>query len=309
MILNFISDHKKTIGGVVLNKRKYNTVIVSIVGLMVIAGGMIAYQDMYLNKQAQADQGTIYLADTQLQAHTIITPTMFKAVTINKNSILPGEVQNINQVSGKMLRGGLLQGEPLFSQRLEKANPAFQGDLSLEVNPTYSPGLAPNETVNVYAVITNQNNNSTVVKELFQKRVTSVVGGQSVVGAATNQPSAFMVNATPQDVNNYYTALQVGKIVVTPVNSLDVGSLKVGSTGTSIPSAQQFNASSPIVQQAVNQNPVNTSSQSVMSYVVQKGDTLGTLAMKFKTSDMTLSDLNNGLTQIKPGETITVPAN
>lgn len=62
---------------------------------------------------------TIYVAKEDIQAKTEVNESMFTPVHIAKGGLLKGYVTDISQIKGAQLKGGLLKGEPIATQRLE----------------------------------------------------------------------------------------------------------------------------------------------------------------------------------------------
>ncbi|WCK57698.1 LysM peptidoglycan-binding domain-containing protein (plasmid) [Aneurinibacillus sp. Ricciae_BoGa-3] len=293
-----------------MNDKRYKTAIGSIVGLLALSGGLFAYQNVYVAKQQQANKATIYLANKDITAHTALSPDMFQAVQIGKDSFVPGYVDNMNGIVGKQLKGGLLKGEPLTAQRLETKKASSEGNLLVKIAPAYSSELKVGDKIRVYVRVTSRETNSTTTYFLFEKTVVQIMPPSSNSGDVIKVPT-FQVHASDKEVQLFYDAQKDGDIAVTTVDELD--STKINSEKNYADTkAQSLDGKvyDPTTANPVGQNGgANSQSQAVMTYQVQTGDTLSSMALKFKTSNYAISALNNSRTNFKAGETINVPAN
>lgn len=279
----------------------------TIVSLMVLSGGLFAYENVYVAKQKEANKALIYVANQDIQAHTAITADMFQPVSIDNTSVLQGYVLDLNSVNGKELKGGLLQGEPLTQQRLAKKGTYKEGELTLKVVPDSVGDIKGNDNVKVYVQLVDEDTGEVSVKELFEDK--KVMEEQKAEGTLLSQekqdaPVSFNIVATAKEVKDYYVAKQSGQILVVKINDLDTGKISSDSKG-----ADKFDSDSAEVKNASKQDDSANQGQAVVTYTVRKGDTLESLSLKFKTKKETISALNDGREEFNAGEMIQVPAN
>lgn len=292
-----------------MNNKKYKTTMGTIGVLMLISGGMFAYENVYKVKQAEENKVTIYVAKEDVQAHTKVTADMFKPLDIDNTSVLGGYVLDLNSVVGKELKGGLLKGEPLTAQRLQDAGDLNNGELVLKILPDSVGDVLPNDNVKVYVQLQNSDTGEITIKELFANK--KVIGQQLAESAllATNQEKAtdsFNIYATEAEVKDYYVAKQSGSIIVVKINDLDTENISTDKGGKK---TDKFDADSEDVKNSTKENDAGNEGQAIVTYTVKSGDTLEGLALKFKTKKETISSLNNGKTEFNEGEMIQVPAN
>jgi LysM repeat protein len=295
-----------------LNDKKYKATMSVIAGLMVLSGGLFVYENVYLVKQKEANQATIFVAKKDIQAHTSIDASMFEPVKIPKDYVLPSYVVNINSVVGKELKGGLLKGEPLTVQRLEDKGSYKEGNLLLEIVPDFAGNIQPNDNVKVYVRLTNQDTGESTVKELFkQKKVlptekeTNALLNTGNNNVDNDKERSFAVKATEKEVKDYYVAKKSGEIIVVKIGDLDTQKITSSQKGE----VGKFDANSEEVKNASRPDETDDEGQAVMTYTVKEGDTLDSLSLKFKTKKETIMALNNGKTVFEEGEVIQVPAN
>lgn len=292
-----------------MNNKKYKATMGVIAGLTVITGGLFAYDNIYLEKQKEADLTTIYLAKNDIQAHTKITPEMFDGVKVQSNSVIPNTVINLEGVKGYELKGGLLKGETLSAQRLENADTKKDGNLLLEIIPDFVGDVAVQDNIKVYVQMSNRDTGEVTVKELFKEKKIVPSGEQGLIeGVSTtsttnsNEPVGYHVNASEEEVENYYIAKATGQLIVIKIEDVDTNSI-------SSKEIKPFDKNDEDVKNASKESATSNEGLAVMTYTVESGDTLDTLALKFKTKNETISGLNEGKTTFKAGEMIQVPAN
>lgn len=288
-----------------MNNKKYKTTMGAIAGLMVLSGGMFAYENVYVAKQEKANKVTIFVAKQDIQAHTAVKPDMFMPIQIDNTSVLQGYVLDVNSVSGKTLKGGILQGEPLTQQRLTDKDKVNSGELMLKITPDSVGDVGANDNVRVYVQLINEESGEVTVKELFEHK--KIIGKeateQSLLGGGGEEKSTgFNVIATEKEVKDYFVAKQSGTILVVKINEVDTD--KISSQGV-----EKFDADSEEVKKATKDSGNNGEGQAIQTYTVKANDTLESLSLKFKTKKETISALNNGKDSFEAGEMIQVPAN
>jgi LysM repeat protein len=279
----------------------------TIVGLMVLSGGLFAYENVYVAKQEQANKVTIYVANQDIQAHTAIKADMFQPLEIDNTSVLQGYVLDLNSVVGKELKGGLLIGEPLTQQRLDDKSSNEKGELTLKISPDSVGDIKANDNVRVYVQLINEDSGEITVKELFtnKKVLKDNEGEGSLLTGNQQEPSKdFNVIANENEVKDYYVAKQSGSIIVVKINELDTEKIT-----TDAKTADKFDAKSDEVKNASKDDKSGDEGQAISTYTVKEGDTLESLSLKFKTKKDTISALNGGKEEFEAGEMIQVPAN
>ncbi|PLS19739.1 hypothetical protein CVD28_04835 [Bacillus sp. M6-12] len=291
-----------------MNNKKYKTTMGAIVGLMVLSGGIFAYENVIAPKQEQANKVTIYVAKQDIQAHTAIQADMLMPLEIDNTSVLSSYVSDLNSVVGKELKGGLLKGEPLTKQRLEEKGTSKVGNLTLKITPDSVGDIKVNDNVKVYVQLTDEETGEVSVKELFaNKKVmkeTEAESGALLGGGKEEKNGTFNVVASEKEAKDYFVAKTTGQILVVKINDLDTNKIASGTE-----SSDKFDADSEEVKNASKQDDSGSEGQAISTYTVKSGDTLESLALKFKTKKETISALNNGKEEFDAGEMIQVPAN
>lgn len=279
-----------------MKNKKVNKIMLSMGVLVGISVGMFTYQNFYLNKQNS--DVLIFVAKDNIPAMTTVTNDMFKTVSIPQSGILPGYVTNINEIVGKELRGGLLKDEPLSKSRLI-VNKDAKYDLEIKLESEISIPVSDNEYVNVYVSLTDSQGN-VEVKKVFDTKQVSLKGAGVTI---TESADAYLtVRVTEDELSTYYNAKEKGKIIVVKNNSLDA---------TEDITDNKYDPESQEAQNAIkpSENEEQGSAVSVIEKKVEEGETLDTLAIKYKTTAENIINLNNGKSDFKVGDNIVLPAN
>lgn len=312
-----------------MNNKKYKTTVSIVATLTLLAGGLFAYDNIYLTKKEQANLVPVYLAKHDIQAYTEVDKDMFNVVGVHKESVLPSYVTNIENIEGQSTIGAILKDEPLTKQRLATENKQKEGDFSLKVEPDFIGDLSKGDTVKVFVQLVNPKTKETTVKVLFdQKQVKKVVSPDNVVIDGILQSGvkigSISINATEDELESYYNAKQSGYIIVAKYEMLDVNEVVSTQVEENKGSEQKSEVTDvketsegkekfePNSKEAIESERIfdqeEGEAMAVMSYVVQEGETIDTLSIKFKTSVEQLTLMNEQKSEFVTGETITVPA-
>lgn len=278
-----------------LDSQKNKKMLYAVGGLTTLAILMFGYQNFYLANQQEKVGTTIYVAKEDIQAKTEVNESMFTPVHIAKGGLLKGYVTDISQIKGAQLKGGLLKGEPIATQRLESKKENTDEKLKIKIQSDFMPDIKNADNVKVFVLLTNKHSEQSEVQTLFASKKIEV----SAQAPEATQPSKqeYYLQLTEDEVKQYYDAQSKGKIIISKMMSLDTS--EISSEGG-------YNPNSEVAKGASNEEKKNN--MSVISYEVQEGDTLDGLAIKFKTDKETISKLNGNKETFKSGENITVPA-
>ncbi|MFJ8528568.1 LysM peptidoglycan-binding domain-containing protein [Bacillus sp. NPDC094106] len=279
-----------------MDSRKNKKLLYAVGGLTSLSILMFGYQNFYIANQQDKNNTVIYLAKEDIQAKTEVNANMFTPVHVSKGGLLKGYVTDINQVKGTQLKGGLLKGEPISTQRLEPKEKGKEDKLKVKIQSEYMPDIKDNDNVKVFVLLTNKHSEKSEVQTLFTNRKVEVA---TVSTDATQSPKKeFYLQLTEEEVKQYYDAQSKGKIIITKMMNVDVSNINSDSG---------YNPNSEVAKGASNEESEKDKA-SVISYQVQDGDTLDKLAIKFKTDTETISKLNGNKKVLNPGDKITVPA-
>jgi|HigsolmetaAR206D_1030411.scaffolds.fasta_scaffold00003_68 LysM repeat protein len=290
------------------SKKRHRGLNITLILLAGLSVGMFAYANVYQPNFAPKDKVTVYVAAEDIPAHVDLSADMFKAVKMDKDSVIPGAVTNLNGVIGEQLSGKLLKGEMLFKDRIADKSES-DGPLIAEIKvPTTMP-LKNNDTIRVYVQYTNADG-KVVVEELFhEKKVISrdvlANGGkfgnmaeqlakEAVSTSSSNDGNVIYVRMTDKEVRKYQEAVNTGELYVVKVDG-----------------EEEDNTPNP--EKTVSERPAkakeNGKPHSVGYYEVQKGDTVKSIAKRFMTTPEVIAELNGGSTNFEVGQRIKVPAN
>lgn len=292
-----------------MNSKKYKITIALVVALILLATGLFIFDNFYLAQKERQNLVEIYVAKDDIQAYTKITEDMFKRIAINRDSVIPSYVTNVKEVAGQELMGAILKGEPLTSVRLSKESLRDEGQFSLKIEPDFVGDVQQEDLVRVYVQLTDRNTKESQMKVLFDaKKVKKITSADNVIltGSQGVKVANVHINATEQELQDYYIAKQKGLIIVAKYDVLDINEVETKAKDTEM--ENKFDANSDIVENSSRPTEENEEGISVMSYVVQAGETIDSLSIKFKTDIETISNLNEGREVFEAGETIIVPA-
>jgi len=293
-----------------LDNKKYKVTMGAIASLAVLSSGMFIYENVYVVKQEQANKVGVYIANTDIEPHSLITSEMLTKVELDKTSILKGYVTDPGEVIGKYVVGGVLQGEPLMTQRVSAEALEKTEELNLKIIPDFSGDLALHDNARILVQLTDKNTGEITVKELFEaKKIRQVSEGK-------DKQTGFYITATEEEVRDYYIAKERGKVIAVKINALDLDGETAGDaedtdekTSTSEDNVDKFDAESDEVKNATKETDTTDDGVAIKTYTIQEGDTFESLALKFKTKAETIQTLNNDMKELEVGKTIQVPAN
>lgn len=190
-----------------MSKKKNNILLVVL--LIVVAGGMFAYQNFIMPAQLIAQKTVVFVAKKDIPADTQLKQDMFSAVEVTTDSVISGSIQDMADLEGKRLIGGVLKGEPIMAQRVSDLIDE-EGTYYVKVEPDYPVDLREGEVVAVMQKTEN------TVETLFKRKnvysssqVTSILEGESVAG--------FYLLLTQEELEKYYLAKDNGGVIMTKI--------------------------------------------------------------------------------------------
>lgn len=206
-----------------MNDKRYKTLILLMVALLLISTGLFALQnylasqnenDATLGNTSKEETIIIYRAIRDIPAYTPLTPNMFEAVTIPKIANV-GFVHDINVILGTNARSYIYRGYFLTESSYSTENIEAGLIHSIEIRADFSGNLSYGDIVDVYAIA----NNGAVVPLFGSKRLYQQTG-QS--GSAVTR---MYVKVTRNELINYYSMQGNHKIAVIPVDTNQVNLL------------------------------------------------------------------------------------
>lgn len=276
-----------------MKMKSKNIYLSGMIGTLVIGGGLFAYQNVYLAKQNP--EQVIYVAKEDIPAESEITEDMLEAVSIPADGVLSTYVTDKKEIVGKRLLGGLLKNEPLSKSRLTTEE-NLENQLELKIDYDNEIPLVTGDYINIYVILEN-NGGEISVQKLFERKMVTVSNTSSADGTT----SFNSLKVSEKEALDYYSAREIGKLVVVKDTSLD---------GKEDITTKQFDSNSDEVKNAV--KPSDESSNEGISIVTKKfeeGDTLEDLARTYKTDVNTIKKLNNDKSDFNIGDEINLPAN
>ena len=280
-----------------MNNKRINKIVYTMLGLTVVSGVMFGYQTFVLN--AKNEQGVIYVAKKYIPPKTNITKDMFEAVSMPKGGVLSSYVTNLNEINGKELKGGLLQNEPLTKQRLSTSKDLTY-NLEIKLIPDKSSiNVGNNDYVNVYVVLKGDNNKIDVQKIFDSKQV--IVENSNDKKSANGDDAgevSYIIKVNEDEALKYYDAVERGKIIFVKNDKLDAN----------LTSAKDYEPNSQTAQNSKKEEPASKDN-ALVTKKVEKGDTLESLALQYKTTTQKIVELNNGKTSFNENDEIILPAN
>lgn len=285
-----------------MSKRTMSKQAKVLTGLLVLTGGLFSYQNIYVPNFELEQEAVVYVARDTIPAYTEVDASMFQGVTVSAHSVLPGSVTNIQSVSGKQIVGTLQKGELLSNARLtEDENP--EGSLLTEVKIESNLPLKDNDNVRLIKKYKGEGGKF-IVEELFASK--KVYTKNTVFGVVENtagQPQdgmSFYLQLDQDEVFKYEEAISTGQIIA--VKILD----EVDDSVESSVSKENEAGTTKLVSDI---EPIQTEdSRATVQYVVKDGEDLADIADKFVTTESSLREMNDGISKVKAGDKIFVPA-
>ena len=270
-------------------------------GLSLATVAMFSYQNIYVPNVVLDKEELVYVARDDISAYTTVTPSMFKAVPITENSVVSGSVTDIATISGKQLSGSLKAGELLFKTRLTTEK-VPEGELLTEVKVESKLPLKDNDNIRIYVKSQGKGNLFTV-EELFKSK--KVYTKDTIFGITEDgsQQSAdtgmeFFLKLTQQEVLKYEESVSTGQIVAVKVLDSEEGN--AGATATAGTDADKLVSDKQPIE--------DKSSRGTVEYTVKNGETMEDIAEMFVTSENEISEMNDGISEVKTGDKVLVPA-
>ena len=277
-----------------MNNKKINKIIFTMVGLTAFSGALFAYDNFYLSKQNTNE--VIYVAKQDIPAKTVLKEDMFQAISVPSNGVLSVYVTNLNEITGKQLKGGLLKDEPLSKNRLTTEKD-LEHNLEIKIEADESSiSVKNNEYVNLYVILSI--NGDVQIRKVFDSKQIKV----ETTGEGETATTYLTMKANEEEVNKYLDAKERGKILIVKNNDLD-GNKDVTDYDPNSEEAQ--NATKPTEDEEKTETP----SVSVITKTFEEGDTLEDLSVKYKTSVENIKKLNNNKQEFNVGDEIILPAN
>lgn len=286
-----------------MSKKKMSVQGKVLAGLSLATVVMFSYQNIYVPNVVLEKEKMVYVARDDVSAYTTVTPSMFKAVPVAVNSVVSGSVTDINSIDGQQLSGSLKAGELLFKTRLT-TDKVSEGELLTEVKIESKLPLKDNDNIRIYNKYKNKEA-QTVVEELFHSKkvyTKNTIFGIAEDGSQQSSDSGmgFFLKLTQQEVLKYEEAISTGQIVA--VKILDAEEVKVSANEVK----SDTNAEKKLIS---DKQPIEVeSSRGAVEYTVENGETMEDIADKFVTSKNEISEMNDGITEVKTGDKVLVPA-
>ena len=193
-------------------KNKNNKMFFTCIGLGVLGVGLFSY-DVLLDAK---NDSVIYVANSDLTTETVLNKDMFTPVKVSKKMVLPNQVTDIDEVTGKELKGGLLKGEVINKTRL--ISPLENNEnLEIKVEADILTPVEDNNLINLYVLFENDKG-KTEVKKLFNSKKVS----KKSYTTSTKTETFLTIKVNEDELRKYYDAKEKGKVVVVKLNGLDV---------------------------------------------------------------------------------------
>lgn len=284
-----------------MNQSQKKTIF-AITGLLAVSGGLFGYQNFFIPAQQQASKAIVYVAKNDVPADTKISEEMFSQVAISSDSILEGSVQNISEVVGKEVEGGLLKGEQLFNQRLSDET-TEKGDLYVKIEPDFAVDVIEGENVRLFVQGSTETGENSVVELFSQKKVYSSSRETSVVEGETTE--GYYIRMTDKELEDYYLAKSKGTIIMAKITTTEGDVVK---NSESKETKEKLDNLSDKKTDKKTEKKTDKTNESNLTYEAKEGDTFESIAHDLEASVETLNELNPDIKTVQAGDLISIPA-
>lgn len=269
-----------------MNKNQKKSIF-TIVGMLILAGAMFAYQNFFMPAQQQARRAVVYIANRDISDDTIINieGKQFDEIQISDDSVLEGSVTNLSKFDGKVIEGGLLKGELLTEFRIVDQQDE-KGTLFVKVEPDFPVDIRDGENVRVFVQGKDEFDKSAVAELFTQKqvysssKVTNLLEGDSTQG--------YYLRVDDEELIQYYEAKTKGSIIMAKISATS-GDVTETIEGKRVKLEE-------LAEKA-----------GVMRYVVEEGDTYESIANDLSVRPEMLKIMNPNVKTLEVGDKIIVP--
>lgn len=258
-------------------------VLLACIGIIL---GLLGYEFLYLPRVQTSDMTTVFVASEDIPTSGELNEENVSAVQIPSEGVLPGMATSPDEIIGNHVVAGLNAGEAIFTQRMTSS--VEEGELYVRVEPDYQINLSEGDQVRV---IFQQ---GTDFQVLFERK--TVHSADSVVGSVVQgQASGFYFLMTEDEVENYYTAKENGRVIFTQIDNLATNEDISSGEGTT--------------ELELNENVEESSEDEVnlLRYTVEDGETVESISEDLNVDIETIQDLNADLSEIEAGDILVVP--
>lgn len=208
-----------------MNDKKYKTLIALMSALMIISVSLFALQNLVFNKSGvdatvtnttNEETITIYRAMEDIDAYSMVMPSMFERVTIPKIEDV-GFITDIVKVSNMYARGVIFRGS--FATEEMFSNEDFESGLgySIEVRADLTGNIQYGDLVDVYAIAGDSVIQLFSSKKLYQQN-----------GATSGAIGRIFVKVNRTELMSYYSMMNSYKFALVPVDPTQLAPLASG---------------------------------------------------------------------------------
>ena len=271
-----------------MNNTKYRNFLIIIGVLVLISAGMLAF-NWFVLKSTPVEYKQYYRAVRDIPSYTELSSDMFEPVTVESSVNMDGMIDDLASVSGLYSTKALSQGEYLTEDNITNENNEAGLIYTIQINATYVADVAYDDVVDIYSL--NQDNSVTLMfgkKKIYRPKTTAIADvattEDDTANPAYESASQMYIKVTENEMLRYYTSLRDAQLIVLPYDEKN---------------------SSELAEQ--NKEPVENEVIDTFDYIVQEGDTWEIIAENFEVSVEDLTAANEGVDELVPGETITMP--
>jgi len=293
--------------------RNQKSNIYLIVGFLILSIGLFSYQNFFMPAQEKLEKVTIYVAGEDISHNSPIDVSngnQIKAIDVDKDSVVPGSVTDINALDGQFVKGGLLAGELITHSRISPID-TDEGNLYVKVEPDYPIDIRDGENVRAFIQGVNDVSGQTQVVELFHEKkvyssekVTKLFDGESVQG--------YYIKLTDEELKDYYKGKEKGLFILAKItpDSKDVTDLDIQSTGN-LDDLKTIEKEDEVETEGneTTSTESNENNEDLVVYEVKEDDTFESIAHRLEISVDELKKLNSSYDELNAGDTINIPAN
>ncbi len=270
-----------------MSNKRYTNMKIFLVILIVLAVVLFLIQNIGMPFLEQETTTQYYVAKTDIQPYTSITPDLFDAVEVDIDAVPSGFITNLDTAAGMYTSKYIYAGEYLTDSLLTVSNEEDDCVYTIEITSDYSGPLEYDGYVDIYLL-----SKDGIVTELFKSKRLYSASISTLEDGSTETVATKYIKVTTAEMMQYYTNLNSYSIIILPIADAYVGITDDVTT--------------PTVDNSTNDTTQDTTVET-FEWVAEADDTWESLASDWDIDEDLLRELNPSIDEITEGVVVNIP--